>query len=102
MIDENAASFQTKKCGEGSMEIAWDDGAVIYDEEKITVRAKHLQFYIGNPTADISVRENTILYSYKGHSYALEIGNAELKRLENGDISISPYDGCCVLMPKRM
>ena len=102
VIDENATSFQTKKCGEGSMEIAWDGGSVIYDEEKITVHAKHLQFYIGNPTADVSVRENRILYSYKGHSYALEIQNADLKRLENGDISISAYDGCCVLTPKRM
>jgi len=102
VIDEEASAFQAGKCGEHALEIKWDGGSLIYDEEKITICAKRLRFYIGNPTADISVSENTVLYRYKGNAYCLEVRNADLSRLENGDIGIVPDCGGCTLIPKRM
>jgi hypothetical protein len=102
VIDENASAFQVKKCGEGAMEIVWDGGSVIYDEEKIQICAKRLRFYIGNPTAEISVSENTIFYRYKGNAYCMEVRNADLRCLENGDICIVPDGEGCYLVPKRM
>lgn len=102
VIDENASSFRAEKCGEGAMKIEWNSGFVIYDEEKITVSAKQLHFYVGKPTAEISVYENDIIYTYKGNSYRMEIKNADVVHLENGDISIKPFDGVCTFVPQRM
>ena len=102
VIDENASAFHVEKCAESKLKIEWDSGSVIYDEEKITVCAKQLYFYIGNPTADISISENAIFYVYKGKSYCLEIQNGKAIRLENGDILIESFDEGCMLIPKRM
>lgn len=102
VIDAEASVFQAKKQGEGSLKIEWDGGFIIYDEEKITVCAKQIHFYIGTPTADISVLDNVIFYNYKGKFYSLEIRNAQVRRLENGDISIEPYCETCMLIPTRI
>ncbi len=101
VLDENATSFTVKKQSEGTLKIEWNNGFLIYDEGKITVCANRLHFYIGNPTAEISVCGNDLLYAYKGNSYRMEIRNADVIRLENGDISIKPYKGECILIPKR-
>ena len=102
VIDEKATKFTVQKQGEGTLKIEWDHGFLIYDEEKITICANQLYFYIGNPTAEISVQGNHILYIYKGNSYRMEVQNAEMIRLENGDISIKPFADVCVLIPQRM
>ena len=102
VIDENVTSFSVRKHGEGVLKIEWSHGSLIYDEEKITICSNQLYFYVGNPTATISMQGNNLLYTYKGTSYAMEIRNADVTRLENGNISIKPLEGGCILIPKRM
>ena len=102
VIDEAASSFQAKKQGEGALKIELNNGFVLYEEHKITISVKKIQFYIGHPTAEISVRDNCIFYVYKGTSYCLELQNAKAVRMENGDISIEVLGESCILIPKRM
>jgi len=99
VIDTDASEFDAVKEDDGVLKIYWNDKAVIFDENKITVVSDKLCFYTG--TMKVIAKGNTLIYNNKGIDYSLRIESAVVSVLESGDIEIIPKNGKCELYPEK-
>ena len=83
------------------LSVSWKDHSVIFDEEKVTVKAEKLHFRPGKPNADIRREDNMLRYEYRGAKYALSVENAEITDGDAGEYIICPTGGVCILRPVR-
>lgn len=99
-IDADGSAFTAKKIGEGILAIEWKNGKVVFEDDKITVYAPVLRFYMGETNCEITVGQSGLEYKYKGTAYFFDVENADVK-WNDGHILISPRGESCILRPRQ-
>ena len=102
ILDEAGEAFTAEKTGEGELTVRWKDDYVVFDEEKVSVKAEKLHFRPGKPNAEIRRDGNMLYYEYRGAKYALSVENAKIMDGDAGEYVINPTDGVCILRPIRI
>lgn len=78
LLTENAAAFVAERTGEQELTVSWDDKAVIFSEDKITVKNTSAALDIRGNAANIVPGEKELEYSYKGSAYALCVSGGSI------------------------
>lgn len=101
ILDEDAGEFSAEKTDDGVLQVCWNDKKVVFDEDKITIYAPEISFYMNNCKPEITVNGTTLLYQYKNNNYSLAIKGADIipdkDRIKlisnNGKIELCPVRG---------
>lgn len=99
-LSAEGTAVTVEKYKEHGLQISWNDGRVLFEEDCITVSANELRLFTGKPNCTIKVVGNTIEYLYKNTAYYLDIENAAVKQDEEC-ILITPYSEEVRLIPRR-
>lgn len=78
ILDTGADKITSCKTGEGEITVSWGKGSVIFGESDITVINCDSYFKPQMSSTEIKSCKDRLVYSYKGHSYALTVDGGEI------------------------
>lgn len=81
MIDTEGAPFLAEKDENGNLCVSWKDRFVIFEKDRIRIRAKRLCFHKGECRPNIAVSERRLDFHYKDTEYAVGLGKRKLQTI---------------------
>lgn len=77
VLDNDAEAFKVSKQSETELEVSWKDKAILFSPEKITLKNVDGVLDMTGCMAEMKANKNGLQYTYKGHSYYLDIENGD-------------------------